>query len=96
MMKRLTHGARCTIKMHSGTYDIVAFRHDLRNGPQHYFGLHNNATQLSASKNPKSVQVKFMKYIALNFHITYQLQDHHHLIGCLLISFMMLRQQEIN
>ena len=27
-----------------------------------------NATQLSASKNPKSVQVKFMKYIVLNFH----------------------------
>ena len=27
-----------------------------------------NATQLSASKSPKSVQVKSMKYVVLNFH----------------------------
>ena len=42
MMKRITHGARGAIKMHSVTGDIAALRHDLRNGPRHYFGLHNN------------------------------------------------------
>ena len=42
MMKRITHGARCAIKMHSVTGDITALRHDLRNGPRHYFGIHND------------------------------------------------------
>ena len=42
MMKRITHGARCAIKMHSATEDVAALRHDLRNGPRHYFGLHSN------------------------------------------------------
>ena len=42
MMKRITHGARCAIKMHSATGDVAALRHDLRNGPRHYFGLHSN------------------------------------------------------
>ena len=41
MMKRITHGARCAIKMHSVTGDIAALCHDLRNGPRHYFGLHD-------------------------------------------------------
>ena len=41
MMKRITHGARCAIKMHSGTADVAALRHGLRNGPRHYFGLHD-------------------------------------------------------
>ena len=30
MMKRITHGARCAIKMHSTRSDIVALRHDER------------------------------------------------------------------
>lgn len=42
MMKRITHGARCAIKMHSATGDVAALRHDLRNGPRHYFGLHKD------------------------------------------------------
>ena len=42
MMKRITHGARCAIKMHSVTGDIAALRHDLRNGPRYYFGIHND------------------------------------------------------
>ena len=33
MMKRITHGARCAIKMHSATGDVAALCHDLRNGP---------------------------------------------------------------
>ena len=42
MMKRITHGARCAIKMHSATGDVAALCHDLRNGPRHYFGLHKD------------------------------------------------------
>ena len=39
-MKRITHGARCAIKMHSKTGDVAALRHDLRNGIRHYSGDH--------------------------------------------------------
>ena len=42
MMKQITHGARCAIRMHSATGDVAALRRDLRNGPRHYFGLHDN------------------------------------------------------
>ena len=41
-MKRITHGARCAIRMHSITGDVSALRHDLRNGPRHCFGDHRN------------------------------------------------------
>ena len=60
MMKQITHGARCAIKMHSGTADVAALRHDLRNGLCYYFGLHDNATQPFASRFSKSPQVKIM------------------------------------
>ena len=50
MMKRITHGARCAIKMHSNTSNVTALRHDLRNGPRHYCEI-----QLSAKG---SLQVK--------------------------------------
>ena len=55
MMKRVMHGARCAIKVHSTTSDITALRHDLRNGPRHYFGLHdqyNSAFCKQKSKEP--------------------------------------------
>ena len=41
MIKCITHGARCAIKMHSNTSNVTSLRHDLRNGPHHYFGLHD-------------------------------------------------------
>ena len=41
MMKHITHGAWCAIKMHSATGNVAVLCHDLRNGPQHYFGLHD-------------------------------------------------------
>ena len=41
-MRRITHGARCAIRMHSATGDVNALRHDLRNGPRHCFGDHQN------------------------------------------------------
>ena len=44
MMKRITHGARCAIKMHSATGDVAALRRDLRNGPRHYFGRHDKCS----------------------------------------------------
>ena len=31
-MRRITHGGRCAIKMHSTTGDVAALRHDLQNG----------------------------------------------------------------
>ena len=40
-MKRITHGAKCAIKMYSTTSNVTALYHDLRNGPRHYFGLHD-------------------------------------------------------
>ena len=39
-MRRITHGAHSAIKKHSTTRDVVALRHDLRNGIRHYFGDH--------------------------------------------------------
>ena len=39
-IKRITHGARCAIKMHSRTGDVAALKRDLRNGIRHYFGDH--------------------------------------------------------
>jgi len=40
MMKQITHGAHCAIRMHSATGDITALWDDLRNGPHHCFGDH--------------------------------------------------------
>ena len=41
-MKRITHGARCAIRMHTTTGDVSALWHDLTNGPHHCFGDHQN------------------------------------------------------
>ena len=67
MMKRITHSARCAIKMHSGTADVVALHHDLRNGPCHYVDCMINETQPFTSRYPKSLQVKNMQYVVLSF-----------------------------
>ena len=42
MMKCITHGAHCAIRMLSTTGDVSALWHDLRNGPRHCFGNHQN------------------------------------------------------
>ena len=94
IMKRITHGTRCAIKMHSGTSNVAAPHHDLRNSPHHYFGLLINVTQPFASRCPKSLHVKLCSMLVLTFVIAYQSQDNHLLTNCLLISFVMLRQQE--
>ena len=39
-IQRLVVGARVAIRMHSETRNITQLRHDLRNGPDHVFGLH--------------------------------------------------------
>ena len=59
MMKRITHKARCVIKMHSATGDVVALHRDLCNGPRHYFGLHNNCNSafFQHKSNPSSGKV---------------------------------------
>ena len=59
VMKRITHGARCAIKMHSATGDVVALRRDIRNGPRHCFGLHNNCNSAFCQhkSNPSSGKV---------------------------------------
>ena len=57
MMKRITHGARCAIRMHSTTGDVSALRHDLRNGPRHCFGDHRNCNSAfckHVNENPES------------------------------------------
>ena len=58
-IQRLTVGARVAIKMHSKTQNIQQLRHDLRNGPDHVFGFHQNCnpgfcTQAAANQ-PTSV-----------------------------------------
>ena len=60
MIKQITHGARCAIMMHSGTADVAALYHDLRNGSRHYFGLHDKCNSAFASRYPKSLHVKTM------------------------------------
>ena len=40
VMKRITHGARCAIRMHSTTSDVSALWHDERNDPHNCFGDH--------------------------------------------------------
>ena len=65
MMKQITHGARaarCAIKMHSGTADVAALCHDLRNGPCYYFGFHDKCNsafckQMSKGSTGKSYVV---------------------------------------
>ena len=52
-MKRITQGAKCAIKMHSTSSDIVALRHDLRNGPRHYFGLHDQCNSAFCKQKSK-------------------------------------------
>ena len=66
MMKRITHGARCAIKMHSTIGDVAALCHDLRNGPRHCFGFHNNcsSTFCQCQSNPSSGNLK----ITMRFH----------------------------
>ena len=46
MMKKITHGVRCAIKMHSATGGVAALCHDLQNGPRHYFGLHDKCSSI--------------------------------------------------
>ena len=60
IMKRITHGARCAIKMHSSTGDVAALCHNLRNGPRHYFGCHDdcNSAICKQKSNPSSGDVK--------------------------------------
>ena len=42
VIQRLVVGARVAIRMHSQTGNITQLRHDLRNGPDHVFGFHEN------------------------------------------------------
>ena len=67
MMKRITHGARCAIKMHSTTSNITALRHDLRNGPHHYFGLHDQCNSVFCKQKSKESTGTVIKYIDLVF-----------------------------
>ena len=87
MMKQITHGARWAIKMHSGTADVAALCHDLRNGSRHYFGLHDECNLAFCKQISKESTGK--NYVAccskLSF-TAYQSQDHHLLTNCLLIS----------
>ena len=88
MMKQITYGARCAIKMHSTTGDVAALRHDLRNGPQHCFGFHDNcsSTYCQCQSNPSSL----CDFIVDCF---YCIQNHHQWTSFLPVSSMMLRQQ---
>ena len=42
VIQRLTAGARCAIKMHKESNNVVLLRADLRNGPSHVFNDHSN------------------------------------------------------
>ena len=68
-MKRITHGARCAIKMHSTTGDVAALRRDLRNGVQHYFGNHKNCNSVYCKNTNTSNKYSYYKinYIMYRF-----------------------------
>ena len=60
MMKQITHGAKCIIKMHSGPDDVAALRHDLGNGPHHYIGLHDKCNSAFCNEMSKESTGKNM------------------------------------
>ena len=62
MMKRITHGAHCAIKMHSTTGDVAALRHDLRNGVWHYFGDHKNCNSVYCKNTNTDASNKYTYY----------------------------------
>ena len=95
MMKCITHGARCVIKMHSNTSDVTPLRHDLRNGPRHYFGLHDKCNSAFCKRKSTESTGKTIIHFKVRLLAAYSLQDHHLLINSLQIFFMTLRQQEI-
>ena len=71
-MKRITHGARCAIRMHSTTSDITALCHDLRNGPRHYFDLHdqcNSAFCKQKSKEPTGKAILYNTILDFNYYL---------------------------
>jgi len=54
---KITHGARCAIKNHSKTNDITRLRNDLRAGPKHYLGYHNDCDPSWCSEAAKETPV---------------------------------------
>ena len=56
-MKKITHGARCPIKMHSTTGDVAALCHDLRNDVRHYFGDNRKCNSIYCN-NTNTLRVK--------------------------------------
>ena len=39
---KITHGARCAIRKHSETNNVMQLQRDLRAGPKHYLGYHES------------------------------------------------------
>ena len=50
IIRNITQGARKAITAHSRTRDVEALRHDLRNGPRHYFGDHSRCNPTHCKK----------------------------------------------
>ena len=58
--------------MHSGTADVGALRHDPRNGPRHYFGLHDKFTFCN-QMSKESIGKNYVVYCSkLSLLLTYQ------------------------
>ena len=58
-MRRITRGACCAIKKHSTTGDVVALRHDLRNGIRYYFGDHRQCKSSFCKHTTNTSKVTF-------------------------------------
>ena len=65
IIKNITQAARKAITAHSQTGDVEALRHDLRNGPRHYFGDHSGC---NASYCKKKDETSTGKYNTCNSH----------------------------
>ena len=62
VIQRLTAGARCAIKMHKESNNVVLLRADLRNGPSHVFNDHSNCNpsfckMAAQTKEPASAPI---------------------------------------
>ena len=56
-IKKIAHGARRAIKMHSTIGDVAALCRDLRNGVRHYFGGHRKLQLCILQKIQIQIQV---------------------------------------
>ena len=70
IIKNITQAARKAITAHSHNGDVEALRHDLRNGPRHYFGDHSGCNASYCKKmKPQLVNTTHVIFTTIVTHI---------------------------